>query len=146
MAVVSPVLVAEDDVNDQQLLRMAFERAGIRHPMVMVQDGAQAIEYLSDVPTQHPLPCFLLTDLKMPRVDGFDLLKWIQSQDRFQNLPIIVLSASCHESDMQRTLGMGAREYFVKPSDFRGLIALVKQLHAAWIKPHCGEKERAAQG
>jgi DNA-binding response OmpR family regulator len=141
MRVVPPVLIAEDDANDQRLLKMAFQRAGMQQPVVMVQDGREAIEYLSGDREHHPLPCVLITDLKMPKLDGFELLAWLQTQRQFQSLPVVVLSASGHESDVKRTLGLGAREYLVKPVDFSGLVALVKKLDAAWIAPYCQANE-----
>jgi len=133
----SPVLVAEDDPNDAFLLERAFESVGIKNPLVLARDGQEAIEYLSGDRGRYPRPCLLLADLKMPRADGFVLLKWLQGQDQFKGLPAVVLSSSSAESDMAQARELGAREYYVKPCDFYGLIDLAKTVQACWLEAHC---------
>jgi CheY-like chemotaxis protein len=133
----TPVLVAEDDPNDAFLLERAFESVGIKHPLVLARDGQEAINYLSGDREQCPRPCLLLADLKMPRADGFVLLKWLQGQDQFKGLPAVVLSSSSAESDMTHARELGAREYLVKPCDFYGLVEVVRTLQACWLEAHC---------
>src|SRR5688572_7974521 len=101
----SPVLVAEDEQSDAHILSLAFQRAGIRRPLVFVTDGKEAVDYLCGNPpytdrTVHPLPGLLLVDLKMPRMTGFDVLAWLASRPDFKHLPAIVFSSSSAAQDV----------------------------------------------
>jgi CheY-like chemotaxis protein len=133
-----PVLAAEDDESDAMLLRLAFKRAEIPHSLIIVPDGQEAIDYLSGNPPfadrlNSPLPALLLLDLKMPRLNGFDVLEWWRARDELRDLPVVVLSSSVHETDMDKARGMGAREYIIKPHGFSELTKLVQELCARWL-------------
>jgi CheY-like chemotaxis protein len=130
-----PVLYAEDDENDALLLQLAFERLAVPNPVRVVLDGAAAIEYLQGNPEQCPAPCLVLTDLKMPRLNGFELLEWMQTQPHIRSLPAVVLSSSGEDKDRQRALELGAREYCVKPASLKALVELVDKLRLAWLTP-----------
>jgi len=132
------VLIAEDEENDIFLLRRAFRKSGSSLQPVFVRDGQEAVDYLSGSPpfddrTRHPLPALLLIDLHMPRMDGFDLLAWLIEKG-FQ-IPAVVLTSSCLQSDVQRARQLGAAEYLVKPHAFGELENLVNQLLARWSRP-----------
>ena len=127
------ILLAEDDENDVFLLRRALEKAGLSDALVVARDGQEAIDYLSGNGRQH-LPGLLLLDLKMPRLDGFDVLKWLSTRPDLSDLPVVVLSSSCHEADREQARKLGARDYKVKPSDFPKLVGLVRELHARWLE------------
>jgi len=132
------VLVAEDDSNDVFLLRHAFEEAGVHCPMIAVEDGQEAINYLSGQPPycdrgRYPMPRLLLLDLKMPAINGFELLAWLQTRPELKDLPAIVLSSSNQETDISRARELGARDYLVKPSVLNDLVRLVEQLQARWL-------------
>ncbi len=136
-----PVLLAEDEEHDVFLMERAFRLSEIANPLVAVSDGQEAIWYLegsgrySDR-SRFPRPCLLLLDLKMPMIDGFDVLKWIQAQPALrENLPIMVLSSSDHESDVRKAFELGAIDYLVKPMDFNGLLGLVRDLKRSWLEP-----------
>src|SRR5579883_1451733 len=93
------ILVAEDDENDVFLLRQAFKRAGLAHPIQVVGDGQQVIDYLAGVGKYanrelHPLPKLAIFDIKMPKRDGFEALQWARQQARFNRLPIMMHSSS----------------------------------------------------
>src|SRR6185436_11022245 len=99
----APVLVAEDEETDAMLLRWAFEKAGVAQPLVVARDGKEAVDYLEGEGdcadrVRHPFPCLLILDLKMPRMDGFDVLAWLGERPRFNHLPPIVLSSSAYQS------------------------------------------------
>ena len=133
-----PVLAAEDDEGDAMLLRLAFKRADIPNPLVVVRDGHEAVEYLSGVApfedrAAFPLPALLLLDLKMPRLNGFDVLDWWRAQTELRDLPVIVLSSSSHENDIDKARKMGAREYIVKPHGFAELTTLIQELGRRWL-------------
>ncbi len=138
-----PILLAEDEEHDVFFMRQAFRQAGVAIPIQGVADGAEAIEYLAGTGqyidrARFPLPCVLLTDIKVPKVDGFELLAWLQGQPQFADLPKIVLSSSCLKPDLERSSILGASAYFMKPSSLPALVRLIAELCDTWIVPRCG--------
>ena len=138
----SVVMLVDDSQNDLELMRIAFKKAGIGNPIAEVHSGEQAIAYLSGedkyADRRHfPLPRLIVTDLKMPGVDGFELLKWLREQPAFEPVPKIVLTASALEEDEKRARELGCAAYFTKPSQFAGLVNLVSEMNAGWISQHC---------
>ena len=136
------ILLVEDSDNDLVLMRYAFKKAGVSNPIVEMRDGEAAIEYLSGDGVyadreRYPLPCLIITDLKMPRVDGFGVLEWLQARPEFDRVPKLVLTASGIADDHQRAVHLGACAYFVKPNGLEDLVALVKHMDEAWITAHC---------
>jgi len=130
------VLAAEDEESDAVLLQLAFERAGLGKNLVIVRDGQEAVDYLKRCVTHSkrgsdPLPCLLLLDLKMPRMTGFDVLVWLGDKPQFKDLPVVVLSSSSHESDIQRARELGARDYHIKPHGMGQFVQLIKDLTAS---------------
>lgn len=133
-----PVLVAEDEDSDAMILRIAFERAGLSNPLVRVSDGQEAVDYLTGIGSfadraTHPLPALLLLDLKMPRMNGMEVLTWLGGRSDFRDLPVVVLSSSPDHTDIQRAKAAGARDYFVKPHRIRELIEILHALRARWL-------------
>ena len=134
----SPILLAEDQPDDIFFMRSALEKAGIPNPLHVVRDGQEAIDYLEgegqfanrDV---YPLPRLLLLDLKMPRLDGFDVLDWLASCPELNDLAVVILSSSAMEPDRSRARRMGADDYLTKPSAIDELVKLVQDLHVRWI-------------
>jgi CheY-like chemotaxis protein len=134
----SSILVAEDLESDAKLLRMAFQRAGVSVPITFVKDGAEAIDYLkrecdASGPGGQSLPAMVLLDLKMPRIDGFEVLEWLRGQSGLKRLVVIVLSASELRLDVNRAYDLGANSYLVKPHDFNLLEGLVRNLRQYWL-------------
>jgi CheY-like chemotaxis protein len=133
-----PILAAEADEGDAMLLRLAFKRGGIPHSLLVVHDGQEAVDYLIGDPPYadrviYPLPALLLLDLKMPRLNGFDVLAWWAARPELRSLPVVVLSSSSHETDIDRARKMGAREYIVKPHGFAQLTKLMQELCGRWL-------------
>lgn len=134
----APVLYTEDDDNDAYLMQHAFRRQGVRHPLAIVRDGRQAIDYLSgEAPFSdreiHPLPAVLLLDLNLPRLTGFEVLEWVRGNPQFAHLRTAVLSSSNHKKDMDRAYALGANAYFVKPADVARRLELVATLRDQWL-------------
>jgi CheY-like chemotaxis protein len=134
-----PVLAAEDEETDQFILKRAFSQAKLACPLILVSDGQQAIDYLNgDAPygdrMAYPLPALLLLDLKMPRVTGFDVLAWLATRPEFSSLPVIVLTSSDHDSDIQKARQLGARDYIVKPHSFSHLVNIIRGLGDRWLQ------------
>src|SRR5437016_12071300 len=132
------VLVADDDRNDFLLVQLAFQRAGLPVHLGHVLDGQQAVDYLTAKHKfQHragePLPDLLLLDLKMPLMDGFDVLAYVRKESSLKKLPVVVLSASQIEEDIRKALHLGADQFLTKPADFSALVDLMKGVFARWL-------------
>jgi CheY-like chemotaxis protein len=135
---VTTILAAEDQASASVLLKLAFETAGLPYHLVIVDDGKCAVDYLSGTPpyddrAKYPLPGMVLLDLKMPRMDGFDVLAWLRKSKEFAALPAVVLSSSPRASDIQRAKDLGAREYLVKPLGYWELRVMLKSVTDRWL-------------
>ncbi len=131
------ILLVEDDENDVVLMRRAFLKASLTNPVQIVRSGEEAIRYLrGEEPysdrSKYALPVLLLLDLKLPGTTGFEVLSWVRSQARFRYLPVVVLTASDAERDMQRVAEMGANSYLVKPLGPARLLEMVQALNLYW--------------
>lgn len=144
-----PVLAAEDEESDAFMLGIAFERAGLTNPLVIVRDGQEAVDYLTGQGAYaeraaYPMPALVLLDLKMPRMNGLEVLTWMEDRPEFADLPAVVLSSSSDQSDIRRARAAGAQDYFVKPHSIRGLIDIVEALRTRWLSD--GDQRRATGG
>lgn len=133
-----PILYAEDEENDAFFLKRAFKQAGISHPLIVVSDGQDAIDYCAGSGryvnrAEHPLPCLLLLDLNMPRKSGIEVLEWIRKEPSVRTLPVIVLTSSLQDSDIHRAYTHGANAYLAKPSQPEGLIAVAQTIKDFWL-------------
>jgi CheY-like chemotaxis protein len=114
------ILVAEDFEYDIILLKLALQRAYIANPVIVVRDGVEAVACLKGGGAiansgQFPVPGILFLDLKMPRMDGFQLLEWLQAHPQFHDLLVVVLTARCELQDINQAYALGAHSYLVKP-------------------------------
>jgi CheY-like chemotaxis protein len=133
------ILVVEDDENDSFLLERAFKKTGVNMPMYVCRDGAQAMAYLKGEDiykdrARYPFPRVLITDLKMPRCSGFDLLRWLHDHPECNLIPKIVLSASAEAEDVKLAYQLGANCYFRKPTRSDELVDLVTVAQSFWTK------------
>jgi CheY-like chemotaxis protein len=133
-----PVLYAEDEPDDVFLMQRAFRDAGIENPLVVVNDGRAAVDYLSgqgkySSREQFPLPAVVILDLKMPRLSGLEVLKWIRSQPTLVTLPVVMLTSSNNDADIHRAYLQGANGYLVKPGKPSELLSMVKALKDFWL-------------
>jgi CheY-like chemotaxis protein len=133
-----PILLAEDDKNDIYLMRRAFDSAGYLNPLFIVHNGQEVVDYLEGTGPfaqrdKHPLPGLLLLDLKMPLMDGYDVLAWLRRHSEFDALPVIVLTASKLEEDINRTRELGIHDYRVKPHAFEDLVRLLDDVRKCWL-------------
>ena len=141
MSARSLILLVEDSRDDAFFLRRAFLKAGLSHPIVDVRNGQQAVNYLSGNAlyadrSLYPMPKMVLVDLKMPLMDGFELLAWLQSQPELEQLAVIVISSSDHASDKEKAIKLGAKDYFVKPNTPEELVQLAEGINARLIAEH----------
>src|SRR5829696_4347802 len=132
-----PVLLVEDSPDDVWLVKRAFASAGLKHPLFAVEDGGQAIEYLCGKGQYadrkaFPLPNLVLADLKMPGVDGFQLIKWMRDDTHARMIPVIVMSSSALAQDVNRAYELGANAYMVKPANYQALENLIATIARFW--------------
>jgi CheY-like chemotaxis protein len=126
-----PILYIEDEENDVLFMRRALAESGIPNPLHVVPDGKQAIAYLRNAPAEN-YPCFVLLDLNLPLVSGFEVLDWIRQQPNSRDLPVFVLSSSNQASDVQRATELGATSYVVKPASPSKLVEVVREIQSKW--------------
>jgi CheY-like chemotaxis protein len=135
------ILLVEDRADDILLIQRAFQRAGVKNPMVVTRNGDEAIEYLSGQGmfrnrAEYPLPWLILLDLKMPRIDGFEVLKWVRSQPELRRIVVVVLTSSEEIPDVNRAYDLGANSFMVKPLDFDNTVHLADLIKRYWLQ-HC---------
>lgn len=143
------ILVAEDDLTDAFFLERAFKRAGIAVTLHFVRDGQEVIDYLRGSGQftdrrRHPLPQLVLLDLKMPRLDGFDVLEWTRKQPALNGLVIVIFSSSGEPQDINRAYGLGANSYIVKPHSMGELMELVGRFKKHWLTDDPDHGRKAA--
>ena len=130
------ILLAEDNPKDVELTLEALAEHNLANQVVVVKDGVDAMEYLrcegKFKPRQPGNPAVLLLDIKMPRMDGLEVLQAIRSDPALKTLPVVMLTSSREEPDLKRSYEMGANAYVVKPVDFKDFIEAVKQVGVFW--------------
>lgn len=141
METLKPVLLAEDNANDVLLIRRALRDSRARNPLHVVQDGEETIQYLAgegpyaDRKT-YPLPALLLLDLKMPRKDGLEVLRWLnQHPDIPRSLPVVVLSSTELPNETQAAYAMDIAACLVKPFSYSELRERIRILKEYWLDP-----------
>lgn len=132
------ILLVEDNASDEKLTLLAFKHCGVANRIVVVRDGAEALAYLlggSDAPgaPSESLPSLVLLDLKLPKVDGLEVLRRIRAHDRTKLLPVVVLTASREEEDIVRSYALGANAYVRKPVEFVEFAEAAKALGFFWL-------------
>jgi CheY-like chemotaxis protein len=138
------ILVAEDDLTDAYFFERAFKRAGIPVVLHFVRDGQEVLDYLQGVGqfadrTAHPVPQLVLLDLKMPRLDGFEVLEWVRKQPGFNGLQMVIFSSSDEPRNINRAYDLGTNWYLVKPHSMEELNALVGRFKKFWLE---GDNDR----
>jgi CheY-like chemotaxis protein len=133
------VLVAEDDPSDVFLLKRAFTSANIRANLHFVRDGQEAIDYLEKESSHEStspsnMPDLILLDLKMPRLNGFDVLSWLRNKPGLKRMLVAVLTSSDQTNDINRAYDLGANSYLLKPQDSKDLPGLAKQVEKYWLE------------
>src|SRR4051812_34493295 len=125
-----PILIVEDNDNDALLLKKALQRNQVTNPIHVVPDGVEALKYLGGEPPYqdrqaYPFPSVIYTDLKMPRMDGFEVLEHLKNHPDCAVIPVIVMTASDQDEDIKKAYGLGANSYIVKPHTLDELTEIV---------------------
>jgi CheY-like chemotaxis protein len=141
-------LLVEDDENDIALIRRAFQKAKVLNPLIVAKGGKEAIAYLGGEGkyadrAAFPLPTLVLLDLKMPDVDGFEVLRWMRMQPALKELRVVVQTGSQSIADIHNACRMGANSFVMKPADFERFVEVSQALGGwwAWLQkaPEVGE-------
>ena len=131
--------MAEDREDDVLMIRRAFRQAYVTNPLQVVKDGEEAISYLNgdgkySNREEFPIPDLMLLDLKMPRVDGFEVLEWLREQPGLASLRVVVLTSSEDLRDVNLAYKLGANSFMVKPVDFEDVVHMSQFLTKYWLK------------
>ena len=126
------ILLVEDNPGDVTLTLRAFKKSNILNEVVVAEDGVQAVDILLGKP-DGPLPQIILLDLKLPRMDGLQVLQRIRASERTRLLPVIILTSSAEEADLISGYSLGANSYIRKPVDFEQFVDAVRQLGLYWL-------------
>ena len=130
------ILMVEDDPKDVELTLTALEEYNLANEVVVTRDGQEALDYLycrgQFSARPHDNPAVLLLDLKLPKVDGLEVLNQIKSDERLKMIPVVVLTSSREERDMIRSYQLGVNAYVVKPVDFHEFVNAVRELGVFW--------------
>jgi CheY-like chemotaxis protein len=133
------ILYAEDETSDVLFMRHAWTKAGLSNPLHVVEDGEQAVAYLAGQGKyadreQYPLPSLVLLDLKMPKLHGLDVLRWIREQPAIRLLPVMVLSSSNKPQDVCAAYEQHVNAYLMKPLGLQDLVQMVAHLRDFWLR------------
>ena len=125
------IVLVEDNPDDQALTLRALKKQNVANDITVLSDGVEALEYLLN--PEKPLPHLLLLDLKLPKLDGLQLLRRLRSEPRTQVLPVVVLTSSDEDRDVIEGYRLGANSYIRKPVDFNQFTEAVRQLGLYWL-------------
>lgn len=138
------ILLVEDNPDDVELTLHALKKNNIVNPVMVVRDGQEAVDYLlyqgKYSSSSHELPQLILLDLKLPKVDGIEVLQMIKADRKLKLIPVVVLTSSKEESDVIKSYDLGVNSYIRKPVDFDQFVETVKQIGFYWLlineQPH----------
>ena len=130
------ILIVEDDPKDVELTLTALEEYNLANEVVVTRDGEEALDYLycrgNFTTRTNDNPAVLLLDLKLPKVDGLEVLQQIKSDEKLRMIPVVVLTSSREEKDMVASYKLGVNAYVVKPVDFHEFVNAIKELGVFW--------------
>ncbi|MCQ4273709.1 response regulator [Pseudomonas kuykendallii] len=131
-----PILLVEDNPHDLELTLVALERSQLANEVIVLRDGAEALDYLfrrgAHKDRGEGNPAVLLLDLKLPKVDGLEVLEAVRNAEPLRSMPVVMLTSSREEPDLQRAYGLGVNAYVVKPVEFKDFVAAISDLGIFW--------------
>ncbi|MBP1652305.1 MAG: response regulator receiver protein [Bacteroidetes bacterium] len=133
------ILIADDDADDRELIKAAFEENSTDHQISFVENGEELLLYLKRSgryadETLHPLPHIILLDLNMPKKDGREALKEVKADPLLKCIPVIILTTSMEEKDIAKSYELGVNSYIIKPVTFSGLVEFTSILSKYWFE------------
>ena len=127
------ILLVEDNPDDEALAMRALKRNDIADRVDVVRDGVEALEYINSAAAENRLPQVVLLDLKLPKLDGLEVLRRIRATEATRTLPVVIMTSSSEERDLVDSYSLGANSYIRKPVDFDQFTEAVKQLGLYWL-------------
>lgn len=131
-----PILLVEDDLRDQELTLLALEKSQLANDVVVLRDGAQALDYLRREGEysgrEDGRPAVILLDLKLPKVNGLEVLEAVRNDPELRSIPVVMLTSSQEESDLVRSYELGVNAYVVKPVEFKLFVSAIADLGVFW--------------
>lgn len=133
------ILIADDDADDRELIKAAFDENSTQHQLNFVENGEELLFYLRRKgqyadETLHPFPQIILLDLNMPKKDGREALKEIKTDPSFKSIPVIILTTSMEEKDIANSYELGVNSYIIKPVTYAGLVEVTSVLSKYWFE------------
>ena len=133
---IKPILLVEDDPRDLELTLLALERSQLANEVVVLRDGAQALEYLfregEYAAREEGNPAVILLDLKLPKVNGLEVLEAVRKSATLRAIPVVMLTSSQEETDLVRSYELGVNAYVVKPVEFKMFVSAIADLGVFW--------------
>ncbi|MEM7578971.1 MAG: response regulator [Cyanobacteria bacterium P01_A01_bin.80] len=138
----SGILLVEDDSNDILFIQRAFRQTKFENSMQVVRDGDEAVAYLSGEGkyanrSLYPLPGMILLDLKLPRRSGLEVLEWLRIQPVLKRIPVVILTSSKENTDVNKAYDIGVNSYLLKPVNYNALNEMIETLNAFWLRLNC---------
>jgi CheY-like chemotaxis protein len=130
---IRPILLIEDNPMDVDLTLRAFERRRLSNPVEVARDGEEALAYIDRWEAGEPSPLVILLDLKLPKVDGLEVLRHLKSHQAFRTIPVVVLTSSKEDRDVETAYELGANSYIVKPVDFDKFMHIAAEIEIYWL-------------
>jgi DNA-binding response OmpR family regulator len=132
------ILLVEDSADDVELTQLALREQNISNPLIVARDGQEAVDWLlgdgaESSRATSQIPALILLDLKLPKINGIDVLKQIRQDERTKLFPVVILTSSSEERDLIRSYELGANSYICKPVDFEQFRAAVRELGLYWL-------------
>jgi CheY-like chemotaxis protein len=132
------ILLVDDNDNDCALMRRAFTSAKVLNPLFIIKSGEEAIDYLSGLGkysnrSEYPLPSLILLDIKMPGLDGLEVLRWVRSQPGLKTIRVVMLTTSTDIRDVNIAYQLGANSFLTKPVDFERFVEITRAINGYWL-------------
>jgi len=127
-----PILLVEDNPVDVDLTLRAFKKQNLTNPIIVARDGEEAIDQIKLWEKGNQIPLVILLDLKLPKFSGLEVLKEIKSHPKFKTIPVIILTSSSEDTDVEKAYKLGANSYIVKPVEFDKFVEVAAQIELYW--------------
>lgn len=128
----SPILLVEDRLVDVDLTKRAFARRKLLNPIEVARDGEEALAYIDRWDAGDPPPLFILLDLKLPKLSGLDVLRQLKQHSKYSAIPVVVLTTSVEDQDIEEAYRLGCNSYIVKPVEFDKFMEVASQVEIYW--------------
>lgn len=128
----NPILLVEDRATDLDLTQRAFARQHLLNPIQVARDGEEALAYIDRWEAGEPLPVFILLDLRLPKITGLGVLRELKNHAKYSSIPVIVLTTSDEDKDIEEAYKLGCNSYITKPVEFNKFMQVAAQIEVYW--------------